>query len=98
MLGLELDHGRARLQRLGDLLLGGADRLGELGGGGQAALAGPDLDLRAADARGQLEHRTGGAHELRAVAQVVADLALDRGHGDRAQIAARARARSDRRP
>ena len=37
---------------------------------------------------GQLEHRTGRAHELRAVAQVVADLALDGGHGDRAQIAA----------
>ena len=51
VLGLELDHGRPRLQRLGDLLLGGADRLRELGGRGQAALAGPDLDLCAADAR-----------------------------------------------
>ena len=57
-------------------------------GVGQAALAGPDLHLRAADARGQLEYGTGGAHELRAVAQVVADLALDGGDGNRPQVAA----------
>ena len=54
----------------------------------QAALAGPDLHLRAADARGQLDDRPRGAHELRAVAQVVADLALDGRHGDGAQVAA----------
>ena len=58
---------------------------------GQAALAGADLHLRAADARGQLGDRPRGAHELRAVAQVVADLALDGRHGDRAQVAAAGR-------
>ena len=79
--------GAPRLQRLGDLLLGRADRLGELGVRRQAALAGPDLDLGAADAPGQLDDRPRGAHELRAVAQVVADLALDGGHGDGAQVA-----------
>jgi hypothetical protein len=45
----------------------------------QAAFAGADLDLSAADASGQLDDGARGAHELRAVAQVVADLALDGG-------------------
>ena len=52
--------GRARLQRLGDLLLGRADRLGDLGVRGQASLAGADLDLSAADARGQLDDAARG--------------------------------------
>ena len=57
----------------------------------QAALAGADLHLRAADAPGQLDDGPRGAHELGAVAQVVADLALDGRHGDRAQVAAAGR-------
>ena len=83
--------GAARLQRLGDLLLGGADRLGQLGGRGQATFAGPDLDLCAANARRPARRRARGAHELGTVAQVVADLALDGGDGDRPQVAAAGR-------
>ena len=86
VLGLELDHGRPRLQRLGDLLLGGAHRLRQLGAGGQATFAGPDLDLCAANARRQLDDGPRGAHELGTVAQVMADLALDGGDRDRPQI------------
>ena len=87
--GSSSTDGRPRLQRLGDLLLGRADRLGELRGRGQAALAGADLDLRAADARGQLDARAAGVRtscvRSRRWWRISPSMA---GHGDGAQVAA----------
>jgi hypothetical protein len=88
VLGFEWHRRRAGLQGLDDLGLGGADLLRELGRSRQATLARAELDLRAPDPRGELADRPGRADEWRAVAQVVADLALDRGDGDGAKLVA----------